>query len=98
MLTRCPHFHDALMLGRLAKAVLPSCTSVLASKEDGPYQDGGIPASKGRKGKKRTRGYEGDEVFKLGKTVICATSGDGSVIIVAVDGTFLQLFSTDNAH
>lgn len=86
------------MLGRLVKAVLPSCTSVLATKDDGPYQEGVVPTFKGRKGKKRTRGYEGDEVFKLGKAVLCATPGDGSVIIAAVDGTYLYGFSMVNTH
>ena len=40
---------------------------------------------KSRKGKKRARGYEGDEIFQT-REVICATKEDGDAVLCALDG------------
>lgn len=41
-----------------------------------------------KKGKKRARGYEGDEVFKTTREIVCPTVEDGEVLIAALDGNF----------
>lgn len=45
-------------------------------------------STKNRKGKKRARGYEGDEVFKASRDILCPTRDDGEVVLVAVDGQY----------
>lgn len=86
ILTHCPRFPDAIILGRLARAILPSCTSILSRKAETSPQDGAGASSKSRKGKKRARGYEGDEVFKVGKTSLYATPEEGQSTLMAVSG------------
>jgi len=39
-----------------------------------------------KKGKKRRRDYEGDEVFRLSKAVICSSLAEEEVILCALDG------------
>jgi hypothetical protein len=69
---------------RLIKAVLPSLTSLLSSESDVKGQD---DTGTGRKkGKKRARNYEGDEVFKVAREVICPRDEDGDIVLAAVDG------------
>jgi hypothetical protein len=79
------HSPDApLVPTRLAKAVLPSI-SVILSSPSGPQSAENIPG-RGKKAKKRSRGYEGDEVFKLSREVICPTIDDGKVLLTALEG------------
>lgn len=42
--------------------------------------------NKSRKGKKAMRNYEGDEVFNISNDIICPTSADGDMVLVAFDG------------
>lgn len=39
-----------------------------------------------RKGKKRGRGYEGDELFKGSREVIFSNKSDGEAVLAACDG------------
>ena len=48
-------------------------------------------AASSKKGKKRARGYEGDEVFKVGRTVLCPSSEDREIILASLDGEKSQL-------
>lgn len=41
-----------------------------------------------RKGKKRARGYEGDEVFNVTTDVINASKADGEVLLASIDGKY----------
>ncbi|KAG6868167.1 hypothetical protein C0993_006835 [Termitomyces sp. T159_Od127] len=85
LLVHCHSLHSPLVPNRLAKAVLPSLSVVLAAQLDS-QASGDIAASqKSRKGKKRARGYEGDEVFKLSKEVICPGPIEGQVLVVALE-------------
>lgn len=51
--------------------------------------DGSAGSAKSRKAKKRARGYEGDEVFKMTRSVICPAQEDGEVILATLDGEHL---------
>jgi hypothetical protein len=67
--------------------VLPLLSTVLATQPEVQHVDNtGSSSNKGKKGKKRARGYEGDEIFKLSKEVICPTVDDGKVVLAALDG------------
>lgn len=40
-----------------------------------------------KKGKKRVRGYEGDEVFKVGREKLCESALDGELVLASLDGS-----------
>jgi hypothetical protein len=81
-------------LTRLAKAVLPSLTVVLATQpaevQHSDEPAGFSSAGKNKKSKKRPRGYEGDEVFKVTREIICPTREDGLVLLAALNGMLLD--------
>jgi hypothetical protein len=87
ILIHCHPLDSPLVPTRLAKAVLPSI-SVILSAPTGSQSTENTPAmsSRGKKGRKRARGYEGDEVFKLSREVICPTIDDGRVLLAALEG------------
>ncbi|TFY69413.1 hypothetical protein EVJ58_g426 [Rhodofomes roseus] len=87
LLTACPHLHDTITSSRLARAVAPAPSVLLSTKSQG-QQDAGVGASKSknRKGKKRARGYEGDEVFNVAADVVCTSETDGNVLLTSIDG------------
>ncbi|KAH9938362.1 uncharacterized protein B0H18DRAFT_12189 [Fomitopsis serialis] len=92
LLAACPHLHDTITASRLARAIAPALTILLATKTQG-QQDAGTNASrtKNRKGKKRARGYEGDEVFNVAADVICTSKTDGDVLLASIDVVRLVL-------
>jgi len=71
---------------RLAKAVLPSVLVILTPLPKKEHQAGPMTSSKSRKTKKRSRGYEGGEIFNLSRRVICPGRDDGRVLFAALDG------------
>lgn len=92
VLTHCHLLHSPLIPTRLAKAILSPLTVVLATQSEAQgTEDSGaaVNGNKNKKGKKRARGYEGDEVFKVSRGVICATEADGEVLIAALEGNVL---------
>lgn len=95
LLTTCPHLHDPITASRLARAVAPSLAVLLSTKSQA-QEGAGTTASKARnrKGKKRARGYEGDEVFNVTAKVICNSKVDGDVLLASIDGeyTYIQVY------
>lgn len=70
---------------RLARAVLPIVGNLLALQSQANHDDdANVNASKSRKGKKRARAYEGDELFKT-REIICSTKEDGEAVLSALD-------------
>ncbi|EPT03591.1 hypothetical protein FOMPIDRAFT_1046630 [Fomitopsis schrenkii] len=92
LLTTCPHLHDPITASRLARAVAPSLAVLLSTKSQA-QEGAGTTASKARnrKGKKRARGYEGDEVFNVTAKVICNSKVDGDVLLASIDVVRLVL-------
>lgn len=84
LISICGPHHDTILPSRLARAVLPSLTSILAPRSN--LQEESVGVIKNRKGKKRARGYEGDEVFQMTKSMICTSEEDGNVLLAALDG------------
>jgi hypothetical protein len=76
--------HNSLLSTRLTKALLPSLCAVLAAQSESHRS--GYNSSKSKKGKKRVQGYEGDELFKVSREVICPTIEDGKVVLATLDG------------
>lgn len=87
-------FHDSTSATRLAQTllrtlapILPNATPTMDSTES---QGGG---AKG-KGKKRARGYEGDELLKAGTQASALSSEQSAEIVAALDGEhFDNLFN-----
>lgn len=91
LLTHCHPLDSLLIPTRLAKAVLPSLSIILVTPTESEGTTSTAAAStQSKKGKKRARGYEGDEVFKLSRSVICSSLDDGKVLIAACEGLFLH--------
>lgn len=92
LLIHCHPLDSLLIPTRLAKAVLPSLSVILATptESEDTRSTAAAASSRSKKGKKRARGYEGDEVFKLSRSVICPSLDDGKVIIAAFEGLFLH--------
>jgi hypothetical protein len=63
-----------------------SLTPLLPTQSDAYTGETGSGQSK--KGRKRRRDYESDEVFKLSKDVICSSIAEGNAILCALDGEF----------
>ncbi|KAH7911569.1 rRNA processing/ribosome biogenesis-domain-containing protein [Hygrophoropsis aurantiaca] len=84
LLENCPPFHSQLGLTRLAKAVLPSVTALLSTETEAQQSDASS-IKQSKKGKKRRREYEGDEVFKLSRAIACPTHEDEEVVLAALD-------------
>ena len=91
VLSHCQPHHSSVLTARLAKAILPSLTVVLATQSEVQRTDdpaGPSSAGKNKKGKKRARGYEGDEVFKVTREIVCSTTEDSEVLMAALNGLF----------
>ncbi|KAJ7178937.1 rRNA processing/ribosome biogenesis-domain-containing protein [Mycena filopes] len=80
VLTRCHPLHSTLVVNRLSRAVLPLISVVLAKEGDARETDN---VGRSKKSKKRAREFEGDEVFKVSREVICSTVNEGDVLLAA---------------
>lgn len=68
---------------RLVKNIMLSLMPLLPTQSDAYASETGSGQSK--KGRKRRRDYESDEVFKLSKDVICSSVAEGNAILCALD-------------
>ncbi|KAL1723421.1 rRNA processing/ribosome biogenesis-domain-containing protein [Schizophyllum commune] len=87
ILERHPSFHAPLIINRLARASIPQLTILLSrdALPDSSSHPTTTPSNTTKKGKKRARGFEGDESLRLTRTVICPTSGDATALLSALD-------------
>jgi hypothetical protein len=87
ILIHCHPLDSPLVPTRLAKVVLPLISIILSTPSNAQNAEN-TPAmtGRGKKGRKRARGYEGGEVFKLSREVICPTIDDGRVLLTALEG------------
>lgn len=80
------HMYDSVIASRLVRATLPLLAALLSTRpQAGSENEQTFGQSRSKKGKKRARGYEGDEVFKVGREVICSTVEEGDILLVSVD-------------
>ncbi|KAL0949320.1 hypothetical protein HGRIS_009395 [Hohenbuehelia grisea] len=85
--------HSDIAVTRLVKSLLPSLSAILAMQASGTVLSS-APA-KSRKGKKRAREYEGDELLRSSKGLIFPVPEEGEVALIALD--VLQLLER-NPH
>ncbi|KAI0722827.1 rRNA processing/ribosome biogenesis-domain-containing protein [Earliella scabrosa] len=80
------HLHDNIVASRLARAAMPFLAVILSKRShSGADDEQGAVQGRSKKGKKRARGYEGDELFKVGREVICLTTTEGEVLVASAD-------------
>jgi hypothetical protein len=79
--------YDVLLLNRLARAILPSLSIVLAVRPEVTSESGALGFVK-KKDRKRLRGYEGAELFNPRREAICPTIVEGDVVLMALNGLF----------
>ncbi|CAL1701175.1 unnamed protein product [Somion occarium] len=86
----CAPPHDPLLHSRVTRAVLPFINHLLATQAEVQRDtDTTTSGSKSKRGKKRAKGYEGDEVFSVNRSIICPTKSDGDVVLATLE--LLQL-------
>ncbi|KAI9000871.1 rRNA processing/ribosome biogenesis-domain-containing protein [Trametes punicea] len=87
--------HDSTLSSRLVRVTMPLLTVLLSARSlAAPASEPGSTQGKSNKGKKRARGYEGDEVFKLSREIICQTPDEGDILLMAVDVLVCLLLRT----
>ncbi|KAI0743285.1 rRNA processing/ribosome biogenesis-domain-containing protein [Irpex lacteus] len=102
LLKHCPGLTDPQLPSRLMRAILPNLTVPLASQSEAAaapqkqsaHDDSAQGGGRSRKAKKRARGYEGDEVFKVSRGILCPTKETGEVVLVTLDVVQQLLQST----
>ena len=78
---------NAILANRLARAVIPYLTKpILPQSEAKNAETADVGGSSQRKGKKRARGYEGDEVFKTNPGVLFGSPHEERVAILSIEG------------
>jgi hypothetical protein len=89
VLAKCHPLHSTLVVNRLARAIVPLLSVVLAKEPDARESDG-TAQGRSKKSKKRAREFEGDEVFKISREVVCPTADEGNALLAAFAGTYIS--------
>ncbi|EJF56606.1 hypothetical protein DICSQDRAFT_71225 [Dichomitus squalens LYAD-421 SS1] len=75
-----------LIASRLVRATLPKLAILLSKRSQaGTENEQASGQGRSKKGRRHARGYEGDEVFKVGRRIVCVTAEEGDVLLVSVD-------------
>ena len=90
LIAACPHsraMSNPILANRLVRAVIPYLAkSISPQSEAKNAETTDAGGSSQWKGKKRARGYEGDEVFKTAPGVLFGTPREERVVILSVEG------------
>ncbi|OAX43989.1 hypothetical protein K503DRAFT_730190 [Rhizopogon vinicolor AM-OR11-026] len=78
---------------RLVKAIMRSLTPLLSTQPDAHSAE--MDSGQSKKSRKRRRDYEGDEVFRLSKSVICSSLAEEEVILCALDALQVTMRGTE---
>ncbi|KAF9076870.1 rRNA processing/ribosome biogenesis-domain-containing protein [Rhodocollybia butyracea] len=95
LLAYCHPTHLPSLSSRLIKTLLSGLTLILPNQTD--IQNSITQANgsgKGKKGKKKARTYEGDELFRASSDVVCPAVDDAKALLAACD--VLQLLLRNN--
>jgi len=97
LIAACSHsraMSNAILANRLIRAVIPCLTRSILPQSDTKSAEAteGNGSSK-RKGKKRARGYEGDEVFKTSPGVLLGSPLEERVVMLSVEGDGVPMIS-----
>ncbi|KAF9646174.1 hypothetical protein BDM02DRAFT_3100296, partial [Thelephora ganbajun] len=97
LVAACAHsraMSNAILANRLVRAIIPYLTKpILPQLETRNVEVTDAGGSSKRKGKKRARGYEGDEVFKTNPGVLLAWPHEERVVMLSIEA--LRLLSRD---
>ncbi|KAK0498557.1 rRNA processing/ribosome biogenesis-domain-containing protein [Armillaria luteobubalina] len=85
ILVHCLPLHSEVSCNRLTKAVLSSITAILPSQSDFDQSTDTAQTGRSKKGKKRARAYEGDELLKVSRNILFPLSDDSKAVLVACD-------------
>ena len=84
---------NPLLANRLVRAIIPYLTKpILPQLETKAAGAGDVNGSSKRKGKKRARGYEGDEVFKTSPDVLFGSPREERIMMLSVEGQSSSLY------
>ncbi|KAJ7240352.1 rRNA processing/ribosome biogenesis-domain-containing protein [Mycena haematopus] len=82
VLAKCHPLHSTVIVSRLARAIVPLFSVVLAKQPDARESEGDAQG-RSKKSKKRAREFEGDEVFNISPDVVCPTVDEGKSLLSA---------------
>jgi len=78
---------NTILANRLVRAVIPYLArSILPQSGTKDAEAAGVASSSKSKGKKRARGYEGDEVLKTSPGVLLGSPHEERVMMLSVEG------------
>ena len=87
---------NTILANRLVRAVIPYLTrSVLPRPQTKNLERMDVSGSSRWKGKKRARGYEGDEVFKTNPGVLFGSPDEERVAMLSIEGGIPSLVSCE---
>ena len=90
LVAACTHsraMSNTILANRLVRAVIPYLTrSILPQAETKNTETVDTSGSSRWKGKKRARGYEGDEVFKTNPGVFLGSPHEERVVMLSIEG------------
>jgi len=90
LVAACAHsraMSNAILANRLVRAVIPYLTkSILPQSETKSAEATDASGPSRWKGKKRARGYEGDEIFKTNPGVLLGSPGEERVVMLSIEG------------
>ncbi|KAH9943306.1 uncharacterized protein BXZ73DRAFT_87658 [Epithele typhae] len=77
---------DAIVASRLTRTIVPHVAVLLSTRSQANVEEEHTTSQgKSKKGKKRARDFEGDEVFKLDREIICPTATEGDILLISLD-------------
>ncbi|KAK2466090.1 hypothetical protein APHAL10511_001732 [Amanita phalloides] len=79
LLMHCYALDSDVLPNRLAKSILPIITAILSHTSSGPTEVNQI-----RKGKKRGRNFEGEEILKSARNALCQSPKDEQALLVSL--------------
>ena len=90
LVAACAHSRatsNAILANRLVRAMIPYLSKSILPRSEANNADGtDLGGSSKRKGKKRARGYEGDEIFKTNPGVLLGSPHEERVVMLSIEG------------
>ena len=84
---------NTILANRLVRAVIPYLTkSISPQSETKNAETTDVGGSSRWKGKKRARGYEGDELFKTNPGVLLGSPDEERTVMLSIEGEHPPLF------
>ena len=86
LLKNCHPMDSTVLPARLAKTALPSVMKIISTSSSAAAGTQEGSSSKSKSSKKRARNFEGDEVFKSTRDVVCSSKDECDVLLISLDG------------